>query len=120
MSGPVSSMWRRLPTTVALAGLLTVGALYVALWVIAFSRGDVRAIGRHDDVPPEFRGNHGPWRHHRVLRDVSGYASAIMIAGVMPLAGLGAAVERTRRSGIVAGLSLAMLVVCCGHFPLFD
>jgi hypothetical protein len=113
-------MWRRLPTTIALAGLLTVAVLYVALWSMAFSRGKVRAIAQHYDAPPEFRGNHGPWRHDRVLRRLSSYASVVMVVGVLPLAATGAVVEGTRRSGIVVGLALVMLVVGYAHFPLFD
>ena len=113
-------MWRRLPTTVALAGLLAAAALYVALWVVAVSRGDTRAISRHDDTPAGFRSNHGPWRHHSVLRGLCGCASIITIVGVLPLAGLGALVERTRRAGIVAALALVMAAVDCAHFPLFD
>ena len=113
-------MWRRLPTTVALAGLLTVVVLYVALWVIALSRGHTRAISRHYEAPAEFRGNHGPWRHQRVLRLLSGYASLVTTIGVLPLACLGALVERTRRANVVALMAALLLVINCAHFPLFD
>jgi hypothetical protein len=116
----LATMWRRLPTTIALAGLLTAVLLYVALWVIAVSRGHTRAISQHFDVPAEFRGNHGPWRHHRILRDLSNYASVVTLAGVLPLAVLGGLVERTRRANIVAALAVVMLIVDCAHFPLFD
>lgn len=117
---PLSSMWRRLPTTVALAGLLTVVVLYVALWIIALSCGHTRAISRHYDVPAEFRGNHGPWRHQRVLRGLSNYALLVTVAGVLPLAWLGALVERSRRANIVAVTATLLFVVNCAHFPLFD
>ena len=113
-------MWRRLPTTVALAGLLTVVGLYVALWVIALSRGDTRAISQHYDVPAEFRGNHGPWRHHRVLRGLSDYALQVTLASVFPLAWLGAALEQTRRANVVAIMAALLVFVNCAHFPLFD
>ena len=116
----VSGMWRRLPTTLALAGLFMVAALYVALWTIALSQGDVRAIKQHYEVPARLRGNHGPWRHHRVLRDLSEYALMILFIGALPLAALGILVERTRRAGIVGAFALTMLVVDCAHFPLFD
>jgi hypothetical protein len=114
------AVWRRLPTILALAGLITVVVLYVALWAIALHGDHVRAITRHYDTPAGFRGNHGPWRHHRVLRGISGHASVIMVFGVLPLAGVGALVERTRRGGIVAVFAVVMLVVDCAHFPLFD
>ena len=94
--------------------------LYVALWVLALSRGHTRAISRHYDVPAEFRGNHGPWRHYRVLRGVYDYALMVTSAGVLPLAWLGALVERTRRANMVAVTSTLLLVVNCAHFPLFD
>ena len=112
--------WRRLPTTLALAGLITVVVLYVALWAIALQGDHVRAITSYYDTPAGFRGNHGPWRHHRVLRGISGHAAVIMVLGVLPLAAAGALVERTRRAGIVVALSLVMFVVDCAHFPLFD
>lgn len=113
-------MWRRLPTTVALAGLLTVVALYVAMWVIALSRGHTRAISQHDDVPAEFRGNHGPWRHHRVLRGLYNYALQVTMAGVLPLAWLGVAFDRSRPANIVAIMATLLVFVNCAHFPLFD
>lgn len=113
-------MWRRLPTTVALAGLLTAFGLYAAMWAIAMSGGRVRALSHHYDVPPEFRGNHGPWRHHRVLRRLCGYASIITVVGVLPLTTIGVLVERTRRAAIVSALSFVMIVIDCAHFPLFD
>jgi hypothetical protein len=113
-------MWRRLPTTVALAGVLTVVALYTALWAIALSRGNVRAIGKHYDVPAELRGTHGPWRHNTVLRGLAESATLVLVTGVIPLASLGAVVERTRRAGYVAVLALVMFIVDVAHFPLFD
>lgn len=94
--------------------------LYVALWVIALSRGHTRAISQHYDVPAEFRGNHGAWRHHRVLRGLYDYALQVTLAGVLPLAWLGALIERTRRANMVAVMATLLLVVNCAHFPLFD
>ena len=103
-----------------MAGLPTVFLVYVGLWVIAFSEDNVRWLATHYATPVEYRGNGGPWGRHRVLGTLSGYASGLTICGVLPLAALGAFVERTRRAKFVAWLAAVMLLVDCAHFPLFD
>ena len=113
-------MWRRLPTTITLTGVLIVVVLYLVVWATAFADGSVRAISQHYGVPVEFRGNHGPWRHHRELRLLSEYATLLTVFGIPPAAWLGFLFERTRRAQIVAVLSGVMIVVDCAHFPLFD
>ena len=113
-------MWRRLPTTLALAGLLAVFLAYVGLWVIAFSEGDVRWLATHYETPAEFRGSGVPWGRNRVLRTLDGYASVLTIFGVLPLAVLGGLVERRRRANVVLALAVVMVVMSCAHFPLFD
>ena len=113
-------MWRRLPTTIALGGLLAVAGLYAALWTIALSGGHLRGVSAHFSQPAEFRSNHGPWRHHVVLDGLYEYALLVTVWGLSPLAWLGTLVERTRRAYNVAGLAAALLVVGCAHVPLFD
>jgi hypothetical protein len=94
--------------------------LYLAMWMIALTHGNVADASQHFATPPRFRGNHGPWRHDRVLRTLSEFASLFTILAVLPLASAGCFLERTRRAGIVAALALAMMVIDCAHFPLFD
>jgi hypothetical protein len=94
--------------------------LYLTMWTSALSYGDVADASQHFATPPKFRGNHGPWRHDRVLRTLSEFASLLTILAVLPLASAGCFLERTRRAGIVAVLALAIMVIDCAHFPLFD
>ena len=111
--------WRRLPTTIAIAALATVASLLVAMWVIAMANGHVRLLIEYYNAQPEFRGNHGPWRH-AVLRGIYDYALLLTLFGVIPLAFLGAAVEGRRRAAAVLALAMILLVVGLAHFELFD
>jgi hypothetical protein len=113
-------MARRLLTNIAIAGLITMVLAVAAMWVTALADGHVRLLVREYDVPPEFRGNHGPWRHARVLGVLYNVAVFGTMLGVLPIAWAGALVERTRRAEIVAGLATVMLLVNCAHVPLFD
>ena len=107
-------MLRRLPTTVALATLITVALLITTVWAIAITNGHTALLWR------ESPGNHGPWRHHVTLRHLDNYASVYTVALLCPMAGLGMLIERSTRSAIVTILAFVALVVSCAHFPLFD
>jgi hypothetical protein len=110
---------KRIFTNVAIAGLISVTLALAAMWIIALADGHAQLIVREYRTPPEFRGNHGPWRHARVLRTLHDFAM-FGTFGVLPAALIGAASEGTRRARIVAALATVMLFLNCAHFPLFD
>jgi hypothetical protein len=113
-------MGRRIFTNIAIAGIISVVLAVAAMWIVAASDGHVQLIVREYQTPPEFRGNHGPWRHARVLNSLYDFAMFATLFGVLPAAWVGAMTERTRRAGVVAGLATLMLFLNCAHFPLFD
>jgi len=113
-------MGRRIFTNIAIAGLISVALAVAAMWIIALRDGHARLILWQYQTPPEFRGNHGPWRHALMLEVLYDFALFGTFVGVLPVAWVGAMVERTRRAGIVAGLATVMLFLNCAHFPLFD
>ena len=71
-------------------------------------------------TPPAWRGNHGPWRHALVLGVLYDFAMFANFFGVLPMAWIGATIERTRRASIVAALTTLMFLLNCVHLPLFD
>ncbi len=113
-------MGRRIFTNIAVAGLISVAMAIAAMWAVAVTDGHARLIIREYQTPPEFRGNHGPWRRARVLERLYDFAMICTVVGVLPAAWVGVAVERTRRAQIVAILSTVMLFLNCAHLPLFD
>jgi hypothetical protein len=112
--------FRRLATTAALAVLLMGMGLLAAIWVIALANGYVGLLSQYYELAPEFRGNHGPWRHVRVLRELYRYALGLTFFGALPLAFLAAIVDGSRRTGILVVSAMILLIVGVAHFPLFD
>jgi len=113
-------MGRRIFTNIAIAGVISVVLVVAAMWIIAITDGHARLVIQEYQTPPEFRGNHGPWRRALVLEALWNYAAFGTLFGVLPVAWLGFLVERTRRAEVVAALATLMFFVSCGHFPLFD
>lgn len=113
-------MTRRIWTNLAIVGLAMVAVIIAAMWTTALVNDQLRLIHQEFGLPPELRGNHGPWRHARVLAALYDTALLGTLFGVLPAALVGVTRERTRRAAVVAALAMVMLFVNCAHFPLFD
>src|SRR5688572_12881304 len=75
--GPVAGLVARLPTDVAIAALVVIGGMVLTMWALALNDGVAgSAFGPAS-------GNHGVWRHHRVMRGL--YEHVLLYAHLIAL-----------------------------------